>query len=43
MGVFPSQRELHRKERRFLRWFFVSMGLLALLYALLFVVRIAFG
>lgn len=43
MRVFPSQRERHSKERRFLRWFFASMGLLALLYAVLFVFRIALG
>ena len=40
MRVFPSQRERRRKERRFLRWFFATMGVLALLFGALFVFRV---
>lgn len=39
MRVFPSQRAVHRRERRFLRKFFVAMGLLAILFAALLVGR----
>lgn len=38
--MFPSQRERRRKERGFLKWFFAFMGVLALLYAALFLFRI---
>ena len=40
MGLFPSQRERHRRERRFLRGFFAVMGVLAVIYALLLLVRL---
>ena len=43
MRLFPSQRERRRKERRFLRWFFVVMGTVALLYAVLVALRVALG
>jgi hypothetical protein len=43
MGVFPSQRERHRRERRFLRAFFVLMGVLAATFALLLLVRLVVG
>jgi hypothetical protein len=39
MRVFPSQRQVHRRERQFLRKFFVVMGLLAALFAALLVAR----
>jgi hypothetical protein len=39
MRVFPSQRQAHRRERRFLGKFFVVMGLLAVLFAALLVAR----
>ena len=39
MRVFPSQRAVHRRERRFLRRFFFAMGLLAALFAALLVGR----
>lgn len=37
--MFPSQRERRRKERRFLRSFFALMGLLAVLFAGLLLLR----
>jgi hypothetical protein len=40
MRLFPSQRERHRRERRFLRRFFVWMGLLAVLFALVLLTRV---
>jgi hypothetical protein len=39
MPVFPSQRAVHRRERRFLRKFFFVMGLLAIVFAALLVSR----
>ena len=43
MGVFPSQRERHRRERRFLRGFFAVMGLLAAIFGLLLLVQLVVG
>lgn len=43
MRVFPSQRAVHRRERRFLRRFFLTMGLLAMLFAALLVGRVFWG
>ena len=43
MGVFPSQRERHRRERRFLRGFFAVMGVLAAVFVLLLLVRLVMG
>jgi hypothetical protein len=40
MRLFPSQGERHRRERRFLRSFFLVMGVLAALFALLILVRV---
>ena len=40
MTLVPSQRERHRRERRFLRSFFLVMGVLAALFALLILVRV---
>ena len=40
MRLFPSQRERHRRERRFLRTFFLVMGVVAALFALLILVRV---
>lgn len=39
MRVFPSQRAVQRRERRFLGRFFMAMGLLAILFAALLVGR----
>ena len=40
MRLFPSQREVHRRERRFLRRFFAMMGAVAVLFALLILARL---
>jgi hypothetical protein len=40
MRVFPSQRARHRRERRFLRRFFVVMGAVVVLFACLVLVRV---
>ena len=40
MRLFPSQRQRHRRERRFLRRFFAVMGVLAVLFALLLFSRL---
>jgi hypothetical protein len=41
MKVLPSKRDHRRRERRLLRRFFAAMGCLAVLFALLFLGRLA--
>lgn len=43
MRLFPSQRAVHRRERRFLRGFFLVMGLLAVAFTALLVARVGLG
>ena len=40
MKLFPSGRELRRRQNRFLARFFTVMGVLAVLFALLVLLRL---
>lgn len=43
MRIFPSQRAVHRRERRFLRGLFLVMGVFAVVFTALLVARVGLG
>lgn len=43
LRFFPSTRAARRRERRVVRWFFLVMGLLAVLFAGALAARVRFG